>query len=135
MEGLATSPCAEEFVDWINDNGFILFNHPAEFTFFHRNAAYSPTIIDLTFANAHSLIRHWDVPIAKHIGSDHCTLAWDIDKTFQDEFELPNFSIKDKTRRTGVQSSKENWQYHSLSIFQTPQHILIRQLLLYRMQF
>jgi Endonuclease-reverse transcriptase len=101
MEGLATSPHAEEFVDWINDNGFILFNHPAKFTFFHWNAVYSPTIIDLTFVNAHSLIRHWDVPIAKHIGSDHCALAWDIDKTFQDKFELPNFSIKDK--------NKEDW--------------------------
>jgi Endonuclease-reverse transcriptase len=105
-EGMATSPQAEDFTDWINDNGFVLFNCPAEFTFFHWNAAYSPTVIDLTFANVGSLIRGWDIPTAKQVGSDHCTLAWDINRTFQDEFELPNFSIKDKNKEDWTASFK-----------------------------
>jgi ribonuclease HI len=105
-EGIATSSRAEEFVEWIYDNGFVIFNRPHEFTFFHRNAAFSPTIIDLTFANAQSLVREWDVPNDKDVGSDHCTLSWNIDKSLQEDFELETFSIKERKKEKWVDTFK-----------------------------
>jgi hypothetical protein len=93
-EGIATSSCVEEFVGWIYNNGFVIFNQLHEFTFFHRNAAFNPTIIDLTFANAQS------------VGSDHCTLSWNIDKSLQEDFELETFSIKERKKEKWVDTFK-----------------------------
>jgi hypothetical protein len=52
------------------------------------------------------LIRGWDIPTAKQVSSDHYTLAWNINRTFQDKFELPNFSIKDKNKEDWTTSFK-----------------------------
>jgi endonuclease/exonuclease/phosphatase family metal-dependent hydrolase len=105
-ERMATSPRAEDFFDWVNDNGFVIFNQPHEFTFFHQNTAFSPTIIDLTFANAQSLVREWNIPIDKDVGSDHCTLTWNIDKSLQEDYELESYAIKERKREKWVNTFK-----------------------------
>ena len=79
-EGILPDPITHEFMEWMDDNGFMVLNDRNKPTFIsHQQDQGTQTVIDLLIVNQfcpHEITNHFDIRYSHSTGSDHFLICW-----------------------------------------------------------